>query len=147
MTWMWTLIVLSLCFFFDACVAASLDICPLNSNDTVTTSSNITWAQAVDQPIRQLDGPSYLRPDIGTYFCRLQHPAAELYSINGADGSLIRRRIGSVGLQHHHPAGPHTGRDHPRRQMGSRADMVLGRHRFHHCDHSSSFRIHEFPLG
>ncbi|KAF6223315.1 hypothetical protein HO133_000157 [Letharia lupina] len=65
MTWMWTLIVLSWVFFFNACVAASLDICPLNSNDTVTTSSNITWAQAVDQPIRQLDGPSYLRPDIG----------------------------------------------------------------------------------
>ncbi|KAM0796804.1 hypothetical protein BDR22DRAFT_824895 [Usnea florida] len=43
----------------------SFDLCPLNSNDTVTTFSNITWAQAIDQPIRQFDGPSYLRPDIG----------------------------------------------------------------------------------
>ncbi|CAD6577960.1 MAG: hypothetical protein ASARMPREDX12_008575 [Alectoria sarmentosa] len=60
-----TLVALSLFSFFDACIASSLDLCPLHLNDTVTTSSNITWAQAVDQPIRQFQGPSYLRPDIG----------------------------------------------------------------------------------
>lgn len=74
----WALIALSLFPLFNACVAASLELCPLNLNDSVTTSSNITWAQAVDQPIKQFDGPSYLRPDIGTYFCRLQHPAIEI---------------------------------------------------------------------
>ena len=72
---MWTLIVFSILPFFNACIAASLDLCPLSLNDTVTTSSNITWAQAVDQPISQFDGPSYLRPDIGTTFCRLQNLA------------------------------------------------------------------------
>ena len=57
-------VVLSLMSHFNGCVASSLDLCPLSLNDTVTPSSNITWSQAVDQPIRQLDGPSYLRPDI-----------------------------------------------------------------------------------
>lgn len=64
MTRIWTLIALSLSFL-NSCVASSLDLCPLNLNDTVTVSSNITWAQAIDQPIRHFDGPSYLRPDIG----------------------------------------------------------------------------------
>ena len=51
----------------------SFDLCPLNLNDTVTTFSNITWAQASDQPIKHFDGPSYLRPDIGKFFSLTQH--------------------------------------------------------------------------
>lgn len=68
MSWTWTFVAVSFFSFFSVSIASSLDLCPLNVNDTVTTPSNITWAQAVDQPIRQFDGPSYLRPDIGTYF-------------------------------------------------------------------------------
>ena len=65
MPWPRTLAVLSLFAFFNACIASSLDLCPLNDTDTITTSSNITWAQVIDQPIRHFTGPSYLRPDIG----------------------------------------------------------------------------------
>lgn len=74
-----TSIVLFLYFFFSACLASSLDLCPLNLNDTVTTSSNITWGQAVDQPIRHLNGRSYLRPNIGTCFYRIHRPATAIF--------------------------------------------------------------------
>ena len=81
MTQTWTvtaLSLLSLYFFINACAASSLDLCPLNSNDTITPSSNITWSQVIEQPIRQFDGSSYLRPDIGTSFYRLHHLAGEM---------------------------------------------------------------------
>ena len=84
MTWIWPLLAFSLFLFPNVCVASSLDLCPLNLNDNVSTSSNITWAQAVDQPIRQFDGPSYLRPDIGRYFCRLQYLAYQLKLVQAA---------------------------------------------------------------
>ena len=71
MTWMWPLVALTLFLFLYLSVASSLDLCPMTPIKTVTTSSKVTWAQVLDQPIRQL-GPSYLRPDIGTYFCHPQ---------------------------------------------------------------------------
>ena len=67
--------------------------------------------------------------------------------VDDANGSLLRWRVGPVGLQHRYPSGPHTSRDNPRGEMGSRADMVLRRYRFHHCHHSASFRLHQFSLG
>ena len=76
-----TSIALFLSFFLSACLASSLDLCPLNLNDTVTTSSNITWAQAVDQPIRDFDGPSYLRPDIGMHFCRIRQCDGDISTV------------------------------------------------------------------
>lgn len=44
--------------------AASLNLCPLNSTDTIA-NTNITWGQVLDLPIRDLGGSSYIRPDVG----------------------------------------------------------------------------------
>lgn len=63
-----------------------------------------------------------------------------------ANASVYRRRIGPMDLQHRHPLSSHTSRDHPRREMGSRSDMVPWRHRLHHRHHSPSLRIYGFSL-
>lgn len=66
--------------------------------------------------------------------------------LDGANWSVFRRRLGPMDLQHRHPLSPHTSRDHPRCEMGSRSDMVPWRHRLHHRHHSPSLRIYGFPL-
>ena len=139
----WTLIAFALSIFFTTCIASSLDLCPLDLNGTVTSSSNITWAQTVDQPIREFYGPSYLRPDIGTSF---YVPLSCDTSVSMMLMGPCRRRIGPVGLQHRHPSSPYTSRHHPCRQVGGRANMVSWCHRLHHRHHSPSLRIHEISL-
>ena len=51
-----------------------------------------------------------------------------------------------MGLQHRHSPRPHTRRHHPRREMGSGANMVPRCHRLHHRRHRPSILIHGFPL-
>lgn len=42
-----------------------IDMCPLDLNAKVSPYFNITWAQAVEHPVQQFQGPSYLRADVG----------------------------------------------------------------------------------
>ena len=123
MTWDCTLIAFYLSIFATTCMASSLDLCLLESNGTVTTSSNITWAQVVDQPIREFDGPSYLRPDNGAFF---RIPVLNVLT------RPFRRRVGPVGLQHRHSLGPHASRRRPRRQVEGSTNMVPWCYCFHH---------------
>lgn len=58
---------LGLCCFasLQLSSASIFDLCPLDLNETITNSSNITWAQVTNQTILQFGAPSYLRPDVG----------------------------------------------------------------------------------
>ena len=42
----------------------ALNLCPLNPDEKVGVSS-ITWAQVLAKPIKDFEGISYLRPDVG----------------------------------------------------------------------------------
>lgn len=50
--------------FLQYSLASSLDLCPLNATDEIL-ASNITWGEVLNQTILQINGASYLRPDIG----------------------------------------------------------------------------------
>lgn len=67
-------------------------------------------------------------------------------NLDGTNGSVFRRRIDPMDLQHRHPLNPHTSRDYSRREMGSRSDMVPWRHCLHHRRHSPSLRVYRFSL-
>lgn len=59
------LIFVSSFLFPHLSIASFLDLCPLDSNATVSPASNITWGQATAGSIRQFGASSYIRPDIG----------------------------------------------------------------------------------
>lgn len=50
--------------FLQYSLASSVDLCPLNAADEIF-ASNVTWGEVLNQTIVELNGPSYLRPDIG----------------------------------------------------------------------------------
>ena len=58
----------NLILFVALCTATSLDLCSFDSNTIISPESNITWAQALTEPLRTFAGPSFLRPHIGGAF-------------------------------------------------------------------------------